>query len=68
MKCKSHHIFSSVFVKLSIYLLKKGGWSKSGMIWMKIIYGMKLREALPNRRQIHSKSEFWEAIFEHLNR
>jgi hypothetical protein len=45
-----------------------GGWNESGTIWMKNIYGTKLSDALPNRRQIRSKSEIWKAIFEHLNR
>jgi hypothetical protein len=57
-----------MFAKISIYSLKMGGWNESGTIWMKNIYSTKLREALPNRRQIHSKSEIWKAIFEHLNR
>jgi hypothetical protein len=33
-KCKLRHIFSSIFAKISIYLLKMGGWNESGMIWM----------------------------------
>ena len=30
---------------------------------MKNIYGTKLRETLPNRRQIHPESEIWKAMF-----
>jgi hypothetical protein len=37
-------------------------------LWQSPIYSTKLIEALPNRRQICSKSEIWKAIFEHLNR
>jgi hypothetical protein len=31
------------------------GWNESGTIWMKNVFGKKLRDALPNRRQIRSK-------------
>jgi hypothetical protein len=54
-KCKSCHIFSSIFAKILNYSLKMGGWNESGTIWMKNNYGTKLREALPNCHQIHSK-------------
>jgi hypothetical protein len=57
-----------IFAKISIYSLKMFGWNESGTIWMKNIYGTKLREALPNRRQICSKYKIWKMIFEDLNR
>ena len=42
-KCKPRHIFGSMFAKISNYLLKMGGWNESGTIWMKNIYGTKLK-------------------------
>ena len=67
-ECKLRRIFSSIFTKISINLLKMRGWNESGTIWMNNNYGTKLREDLPNRHQIRSKKEIWKVIFEHLNR
>ena len=47
------------------YICWKGEF---GTIRMKNSYNTKLQKALPNRRQIRSKSEIWKEIFEHLNR
>jgi hypothetical protein len=62
----AHH-FISLVKFLPKYQCTRWKW-EFGTIWMKKNYSKKLREALPNCRQIHSKLEIWKAIFEHLNR